>query len=1285
MRRQRGNLKPSFGTARSLRPLDALAPEYAPIDERTSTSRMAYALEFAKLLAYYDQTNRRVSDWTMFFERDLSFLLANIVSTDFRRERFETGGMQQAAREGQNNIEKLLNTLFERISRIDNWHEKAAAIAFRDRADNTLRMTLESIVQSDLSQYFGAYFDHLLEDLDKFQAPPEGSWNDFWKPRAAQLSGDWTPSKLAGLTAPPVVHHHPLYSLLEILHNVNRANERLQSIAQTYLEKALAAIDSPSLQTADGAIATEDSSHAPHTALFIAFTKLLEVLGDKINTITGRHLDFYYRKVLDLRERGSSPDVAHLTFELAPSVNGFLLPAGTRLAAGKGPNGMAREFATSEDLFINRARIDSKKALYLAADLLAAKRAEPLENDPPAAQESLADRVIRVLALPACDSADGHGAALLDPQTGWPTFGINEITGQPAITPALDAELGFVVSSSVLLLEEGERTVQINIAFHGEDTLEGAFERYRDVASALLETAPPIEWLLADAFRVAVSTASGWMPIENASFRRHPVVGTTLAIEFTLALTDRAMVGQSALAPDGAGWPMAKITLNPLARVYAYSYFKGLSIESIDLRVSVDGVRKLQIRNEVGLLSAAQPFAIFGPAPVQGSYLLMSHPELAAKNVQHLAIAINWFNPLTPPDDLASYYAAYKLGIGDDTFKIRTTICGDPGVWTAPAGGPELTPLFLRDYDHGGVQPYTTLALTLPDLPAPAAQPSIAPSLTEAEAPRGSIRMELAEPIFGFGQAVFPRIMSEAAAANARAGKKGPIAPIPNPPLVPVAKSLTLSYEASDSLDLSQPIPAQQQAGFCMLHPFGYERHSGREPSMIPELGEQGHLCLGIANAGPRQSLSLLLQIRDVGFSPLPKLRHHHDVAQQPLRWRYLSQNQWKEIPVRLILSDSTRGLTRSGIIQFLLPDDIALNNTILPSGLCWIEAASEKVGDAYWCQIVSIHTQAVTAVRVCNPDSELTPASLPEGTIFQLCEKKPQIKAVTQPFATSEGRSRETAAEFRVRVSERLRHKGRAIQTFDFERLVLDRFPQVGQVKCIGNNQSRFNRESIPVPPGTLYLVATPRLEGNTDPTPRLPLYVLKEIEAFIQPLASAHVTDLHAMNPVYETLKVFACVEFTKSGDASYYSDDLNLAISQCLRPWDGTEGSPMPIGSGQVQGYQLAKFIVDLPYVRRLESLSMLHTYQNEDGWQSRWRLMDQMVWATAPWAVLIPASRHAITVAGVESTEIVRGISNLTVGEDLVVPGRDARKRSGPEAEQRYIVVIPRGTVSTAFND
>src|SRR5262249_11892524 len=204
----------------------------------------------------------------------------------------------------------------------------------------------------------------------------------------------------------------------------------------------------------------------------------------------------------------------------------------------------------------------------------------------------------------------------------------------------------FILSSSVLLLQEGERNITVSIAFSGENNLESALQAYQDVATDILDNPPPIDLLLADAFLVSVSGEKGWFPLSQASYRRHPVVGTTMEIEFTLSPTDPPIVANPALAPDSqhAQWPMLKLALNPLARIFAYSFFKDLALETVDLRVSVQGVQKVQLRNDVGLLSAAQPFAIFGPAPAQGSYLLLSHPELAVKRVNHAAVTVTWFN-----------------------------------------------------------------------------------------------------------------------------------------------------------------------------------------------------------------------------------------------------------------------------------------------------------------------------------------------------------------------------------------------------------------------------------------------------------------------------------------------------------------------------------------------------------------------------------------------------------------------------------------------------------------
>src|SRR5436190_4254502 len=155
MQIKRGQLKPAFGTARTQRFPAALAPEYAPIDERTCADQMSFALDFAKLLSYYDDSNRLAGDWSGFFERDLAFLLARIVTTDFQREHFQAVAMQSAVRDGREGIKEILKSIYKAISRIDDWYRWAKEIADKELADNPVRMTLESIIQSDLSQYLG--------------------------------------------------------------------------------------------------------------------------------------------------------------------------------------------------------------------------------------------------------------------------------------------------------------------------------------------------------------------------------------------------------------------------------------------------------------------------------------------------------------------------------------------------------------------------------------------------------------------------------------------------------------------------------------------------------------------------------------------------------------------------------------------------------------------------------------------------------------------------------------------------------------------------------------------------------------------------------------------------------------------------------------------------------------------------------------------------------------------------------------------------------------------------
>jgi len=1252
---RRSNLKPASGTLREERFPPALDPASARVDEHTREDLMAFALDFSRLLNFYDSSNETIPEaWWRFFARDLSFLLAHIVTTDFQRDRFRGWAFQNDLKRGRGNVREILRAIYTLARRMDDWYRWAGEVAKANREDNRFRKALESIIKTDIRYYLGKHIEAILQELPA--APGQESWPALWARWEAGLHSVWRVEEGDEHAALVAQYPRPTDGLLSVLRAFHRANSRVARVAEKYLGELLTRSD-----------------HPPQTALYICFINLFLQLQEKINNITARHLDFYYGDVLQLSRRPSVPDVAHVCFNLAPELKSYKLLAGTLLSAGKDPGGKPIEYAADEDLFINQARIASLKALYLAyaTGVLAHQKNQ---------------RVTSIFALPQVNSQDGRGEALKLPERGWPTFGINEATHDDMNVSTPQAELGFVVASSLLLLQEGDRNVIATLAFAGDGALEAALQRYQGAAAKILDAPPPVENLLADAFLVYVSGEAGWIPVRNPSFRRHPVVGTTMEIEYTFRPADPAILPNSLLAPAADGgdeWPLLKLVLNPHARVYASSFFDRLEITEIEFRVSVRGVQKLQLRNELGPVDPAQPFPVLGPIVLQGSYLLLNHRELNVKPVDHVTLSFTWFNLPAPPATLESYYAGYGLGIRDDSFKLRITILSDRG-WQSPADGQDLFPMFARDYDRsGGLLPVTVIAAQLPEITLPEVSRPAPPVLSEADAPLGTLRLELVEPAFGFGHQVFPGLMAEAAIKNSKAGKNGPQHPLPNPPLAPFAKAVMLDYDAAGKLDLTRPLPASQKAHFYSLYPFGYLDHRGRATTIFPSFAEQGHLYMGISQAGPREPVTLLIQICDTAFSPIPSLRNHRDEAVPSIRWRYLSQYEWKELPARLLLSDSTMGLTRSGIVKLSLPEDISSRSTLMPAGVCWIEAAARRVAGVYWSRIVSVDTQAVSATRVCDPQNDLIRAVTPAGAITQLSQKQPQIKVVRQPFASSGGRSRESLLEFRTRVSERLRHKDRAIQAVDFEKMVLDRFPEVGQVKCIGYNQSRFFPGTAPVEPGALYLVVTPRLEDTSDHEPRLPQYRLKNIESYIRSHVSRLIEDIHVINPVYETLKVFATVEFSLEGDGTGYSDDLDAALSVYLQPWRGKPVKPMPIGSGQLQSFDVALFIQQQPYVNRVHSLTMLHTYQTETGYRSRWidmmgaqRAREPRVSASAPWAVLIPAPHHSIVPVDPDDKDnIDQGIRNLSVGSDFVMSQEEEEEKKEDAHQLRYFLVVP----------
>src|SRR4029079_18873343 len=103
--------------------------------------------------------------------------------------------------------------------------------------------------------------------------------------------------------------------------------------------------------------------------------------------------------------------------------------------------------------------------------------------------------------------------------------------------------------------------------------------------------------------------------------------------------------------------------------------------------------------------------------------------------------------------------------------------------------------------------------------------------------------------------------------------------------------------------------------------------------------------------------------------------------------------------------------------------------------------------------------------------------------SISKLINTNPAIKTVSQPFSSFGGNAVEPEIDFNRRVSERLRHKNRAVNLWDYEHLVLEAFPSIYKVKCLPHTGRGIEAE-----PGSLTLLVIPDLRKRNKINPFQP-----------------------------------------------------------------------------------------------------------------------------------------------------------------------------------------------------
>jgi hypothetical protein len=358
-------------------------------------------------------------------------------------------------------------------------------------------------------------------------------------------------------------------------------------------------------------------------------------------------------------------------------------------------------------------------------------------------------------------------------------------------------------------------------------------------------------------------------------------------------------------------------------------------------------------------------------------------------------------------------------------------------------------------------------------------------------------------------------------------------------------------------------------------------------------LQEEGMLFIGIENLKPLQSLSLLFQFAEGSAED-------EDNDPPAIHWSYLINNEWRPLKGENIVADDTFGFQTTGIVKIDVPADINSNNTIMTTGLYWFCASVTEHSNRI-PKLVDIVAQAVIAkFEDQNNDQTHFDNALAAGSISKLTVKVAEVSKVIQPFASWDGKHRETGKEFYTRVSERLRHKARAINVWDYEHLILDRFPTIYKVKAIPHvdpeclcrhtdldspyNTARVDDCCGPqIAPGHVLIVPISNFKNRNAVNPLQPKTsrrTLLEIESYIKKRTSPFV-KVHAKNPVYEQILVFFRVKFYTGIDKGYYLKKLNEDIVHFLTPWAFDETADVVFGQ-KIYASSIINFIEERPYV-------------------------------------------------------------------------------------------------------
>lgn len=1011
----------------------------------------------------------------------------------------------------------------------------------------------------------------------------------------------------------------------------------------------------------------QSNSLTPHLTLFICFLKLLDFSKERFNRITKRHLDFFYTEILKIEKEPAQSDTAYIVFELAKSFEHEKLSKGLGLNGGKDADGKQLRYELTEELVANKAKIAQLKNIYY-------HKSGSLEEDEIELDTDPYMRISRV-----ANSFGGNGEDFPGEDVSWLPFGYYQEDDDPDIPAMEKATIGFSFASDILKLTEGERHIQFFVNFE----------------EFLSEEEIPAYHELNESVQVFYTIANKWQgPIGLIQKKASETIETSIVPDFDTVVEGKTakfyvklQTKDEATSAYNPEIHLGKLTtespvfrflidVNSESGIKVFNAFSNV-ITDLRIEVGVTGVRQLLLDSDSGKLNPTKPMFPFTANPIKGSSLVIDHSEIFSKNWKSIGVEMKWMNA---PNDFKKWYEAYQKELitnlspqvySNSQIMNREIAAADGGAPTLESGvdlpwASGATRFMNTAGDNPIIEgPSDFLAVKsvkknnqwefVPGPDVKDSTTSIFNIVEEVGDPednelsyKGTFSIdnpamidETAGPIklsldTSFLHSMYPQLYAIALSSN------DSYQLIPNKPYTPLCEEIIVSYTAEEEISLAASTEDDfENKKITLFHerPFGHtiehnylrEKHNAPKKfcTLVPRVEKGGELYIGLENAVNLQTVSLFIQLLE--GSENPEVDTFGIGEGEEVEWEVLCSDYWQKLDTIAIKMDEIDNFLKSGLVRIEIPKEATKDNMQLDNSLIWIKAVMPKSYDAV-CRVLSISTQGAKSIFV-NNDNELShlEKGLPAESIGKLVERISSVKTVSQPYNSFGGKPKEDDASYYKRVSERLRHKNRAIMLWDYENIILQEFQDIYRVKCL-NHTSKNSFLAA----GCVTVVVVPNTVNKNMFNilqPRVSTATLNRINKHVSQLTSLHV-KLDIINPDYEEVKININVRFHSQFDRVLYKIQLNEDLKKFLSPWAFDDAKNVEFGV-TLHRSVLIDYVERLPYVDYILSIDMKI---GQNG-----LLGDSVKNATpsSPKAILVSAEEHDIT-ADKDSVETVTTI-------------------------------------------